>query len=206
MTAIRSPFEVAADIFDPQPRVDEGWRPWLLSMFPGYCTAPFAPHHEELWEWVWALRPGVRPEALVAIFPRGGAKSTSAELASVALAARRTRRYGLYICSTQDQADDHVGNVAGLLESKTVEDRYPDLAERMLGKYGNSRGWRVNRLRTASGFTLDAVGLDTAARGVKLDEDRPDFMVIDDIDGELDSALVTERKIKTLTRALLPAG
>ncbi len=186
--------------------LEEDWREWLTALFPAHCAAPFAPHHEQLWDWVWDIQPGVRPDSLVAVFPRGGAKSTSAEMACVALGARRRRRYGLYVCAVQDQADDHVQNVAGLLESSTVERFYPELAERMVGKYGNSRGWRVNRLRTSSGFTIDAVGLDTAARGVKLEEARPDFLILDDLDNELDSPQTTERKIKTLTRGLLPAG
>lgn len=182
------------------------WRPWLQTLFPGYVQHGFARRHEELWEWVWTLEAGVRPQPFVAIWPRGGGKSTSAELAVVAMGARRVRRYGLYVCDTQDQADDHVQNVAGLLESKQVELYYPALAQRAVGKYGNSRGWRRNRLRTASGLTVDAIGLDSAARGAKVDEHRPGFMILDDLDSELDSLATVERKVLTLTRKLLPAG
>ena len=127
-------------------------------------------------------------------------------MACVAVGARKRRRYGLYVSETQDQADDHVSNVAGMLESAEVTALYPDMADRLLSKYGTSKGWRRNRLRTASGFTLDAIGLDSAARGKKVDEDRPDFMVLDDLDGELDTIATTERKLTTLTRKLLPAG
>jgi len=132
--------------------------------------------------------------------------STSSELAVVVLAARRKRRYGIYVSETQDQADDHVANVAAMLESPTIELAYPDLGERLMGKFGTSKGWRRNRIRTKTGFTLDAMGLDSAARGVKLEDQRPDFMVFDDIDGELDTDERVEKKIKTITRKLLPAG
>lgn len=182
------------------------WRDWLQTLFPGYVQHGFAQRHEEFWAWVWVMQAGIRPAPFVAIWPRGGGKSTSAELAVVAIAARRLRRYGLYVCETQDQADDHVQNVAGLLESRQVELYYPRLAERAVGKYGSARGWRRNRLRTASGFTLDAIGLDSAARGAKIDEHRPGLMILDDLDGELDSTAISERKITTLTRKLLPAG
>lgn len=155
---------------------------------------------------MWSIRPGDRPNPFVAIWPRGAAKSTSAELAVVALGARRSRRYGLYVCETQDQADDHISNIASLLEADTVELFYPQLAARALGKYGNSKGWRRNRLRTASGLTVDAMGLDSAARGAKVDDDRPSFMVFDDIDGEQDTVATTAKKVKTLTRKLIPAG
>jgi hypothetical protein len=185
---------------------------WLLTLFPQYLAdaagrpIPFAQHHAAFWDWVWAIRRGGRPRPFVAVWPRGGAKSTSAELACVAVGAMATRRYGLYVCESQDQADDHVQNVAALLESPLVEVFYPDLAARLVGKYGNSKGWRRNRLRTLAGFTVDALGLDSAARGVKLESDRPDFLIFDDLDGGLDSQQTTARKIKTMTRKLLPAG
>ncbi|GEM_PF-2834526 len=186
--------------------LDADWRTWLTSLFPGYVQHGFAAHHVDLWEWVWSLVKGTRSAPFVAIWPRGGAKSTSAEMACAALAARKARRYVLYVCQTQDQSDDHVQNIAGMLESSNVERHYPELASRLVGKYGNSKGWRRNRLRTASGFTVDAIGLDSAARGAKLDEDRPDLMVFDDLDSELDSAVTTQKKILTLTRKLIPAG
>jgi hypothetical protein len=181
------------------------YEPWLRQHFPAYFTdalgAPlaFAPYHHALWQWVWALRPGVRPQPFIGVWPRGAGKSTTAEMACVAMGQFRLRRYGLYICATQDLADDHVGsNVSGLFETAGVE--------RLVGKYGQSRGWRRNRLRTADGFTVDALGLDVAARGVKLEENRPDFLIIDDIDQDNDTELLILKKIRSLTRKLLPAG
>lgn len=122
------------------------------------------------------------------------------------LAALRKRAYALYVCETQEQADDHVSNVASLLESSPFDALYPEAASRKLGKFGNAKGWRRNRIRTASGFTVDAIGLDTAARGVKLEGDRPDFIILDDIDGKLDTAATTAKKITTITHTLIPAG
>lgn len=107
---------------------------------------------------------------------------------------------------TQEQADDHVQNVAGMIESSAIEGLYADLATRDVNKFGSSKGWRRNRLRTSTGFTIDALGLDTAARGVKLEEMRPDFIIFDDIDSEADSREATEKKVKIITRKLIPAG
>lgn len=194
-------------------RVDEDqWEPWLTTLFrPYFCDVtgmliPFAPHHRQCWEWVWALQRGARPRPFIAIWPRGGGKSTTAELACVALGVKRSRTYGLYISATQDQADGHVANVASLLESEVLAQHYPSLAHRLLGKYGHSRGWRRNRLRTREGLTIDAVGLDTAVRGVKIDADRPDFLILDDLDQDTDSAVTVAKKITALTRKILPAG
>ena len=189
-----------------KPPPEDDWEAWLHALFPRYTTQSFGQHHREFWDWVWSIRVGVRPNPFIAIWPRGGAKSTSVELALAALAARGVRRYALYVGATQEQADDHVANVATLLESEAFSEAYPTTSIRMVGKYGNSRGWRRNRLRTASGFTLDALGLDTAARGVKLEEQRPDLEVIDDIDDSEDSPGSTDKKERSLTRKLFPAG
>lgn len=184
----------------------EPWHVWLAAVLPSMCPAPFGQHHEEFWDWVWSIEVGIRPDPFIGVWARGGAKSTSAEAACVALGARRRRFYGLYVCGTQDQADDHVGNVASLLEAKEVEFWYPAMADRLVGKFGNARGWRRNRIRTAQGFTVDALGLDTAARGVKLENARPDFLVFDDIDDTNDGPRVVTKKIDALTKKLLPAG
>lgn len=180
------------------------WRQWISLISPQ--RFPFGPHHEQFWNWVWTVKPDERPNPFIAIWPRGGAKSTSTELACVLLAARGARKYGLYICESQDQADDHVSNVASLLELESTARAFPDLAARAIGKYGNVKGWRRNRLMTQSGFILDAMGLDSAARGVKIENQRPDLLVFDDIDSENDTQAATEKKIKTMTTALLPAG
>ena len=179
------------------------WRPWLRKMFPEHCNYDFAPHHEEFWDWLWAIEPGVRPRPFVGIWARRGAKSSSVEMSMAALGGRGIRKYVLYVSATQDQADDHVATIGSMMTSQSL---YPELAERKLDKFGTVKGWRRNRLWTADGFVIDALGLEVAARGMKLDDQRPDCMVFDDIDSEEDNKAATEKKIRTLTRKLLPAG
>jgi hypothetical protein len=185
--------------------MDSGWEGWLTRLFPEHCSHAFGAHHSRFWEWVWGITPNKSSNPFIAIWPRGGAKSTSAELACAALGAREARAYVLYVSGTQDRADDHVGNVSGLLESEGIARHYPMLSSRRIGKFGSSRGWRRNRIRTASGFTVDAIGLDTAARGIKLEDRRPDLIILDDLDDALDGPAITARKINALTRTLLPA-
>lgn len=174
-------------------------------MFPRHVDT-FAPHHERAWEWVWGITAEGYHEPLVLIVARGGGKSTTAELATVAVGARGRRGYAWYVRETQDQADKSVENVGALLESGSIAEYYPVHAQRLVGKYGNARGWRRNRLRTAGGFTVDAMGLDSAARGVKVEERRPDFLILDDIDGKHDTDRTTTKKIEALTHTILPAG
>lgn len=184
----------------------EGWREWLETLFPVHVRWGFAPHHEEMWEWAYALDADSSPEPFVSILARGGAKSSSAELIVCNTGVRETRRYCVYIRETQEMADKSVGNVAALLESQAIATYYPKHAEKSVNKFGSSKGWRRNRLVTAGGFVVDALGLDTAARGIKFEEQRPDLIVLDDIDGKHDTLATTLRKISTITTSILPAG
>ena len=178
---------------------------WVAAVFPTATSAGFGSHHREFWEWAWSIRFGVPTNPFVAVWPRGGGKSSSAEMMVVAVAARYHARYVVYACETQDQADKHVDSIAALLDSPTAAAAFPDVAARAVNKYGHSRGWRRNRLVCASGFVLDGIGLDTAARGVKFEDRRPDGMILDDLDGTHDTTKATAKKIDTLTKALLPA-
>lgn len=177
--------------------VPDEWRGWLAERFPTYTTYPPAAHHVQAWDWLQALQRGTRPPPFVLILARGGAKSTTAELGTVYVAARKARRYGLYVSDTQVQSDKHVQTISGMMERARFE--------RELNKYGSSKGWRRNQIRTADGFKVDAIGLDTAARGFKIDEDRPDFIVLDDLDGKHDTPATTQKKIEALTMTILPA-
>jgi hypothetical protein len=182
------------------------WRGWLTTLFADYVSSGFAQRHVELWKWIWSIKPKVKPRPFVAIWPREGGKSTTAELAAVALGARKIRHYIWYVRETQDQADGSVTNIMDLLESAGIEKYHPELGQRQIGKFGAPRSWRRQQLRTASGFIVDAIGLDTAVRGSKVKEKRPDFIILDDIDGKHDTAKTTRKKIETITTSLLPAG
>lgn len=181
-----------------------GYEQWLRSLAPSFVRAPLAERHHAMLDWGWNAPSDAAPDPLIACFPRGGGKSTMAELLAVILGARGLRKYGLYVCGTQDQADEHVTNIGGLLESTSIASVYPDMAARATSKYGQSQGWRTSRLRTRSGWGIDALGLNSSARGKKSGADRPDFCIIDDIDDDLDSATTTKKKIQKLTRKILP--
>lgn len=182
------------------------WREWLRALFPSYTKAPPAPRHVLFWDWLWAITQESDPRPFVGIWPRGGAKSTSAELGTVALGVRGHRKYALYVRGTQDRADDSVQNIAKMLESAGVALYYPKHSDRAVGKFGDPKGWRRNRLRTAAGFTVDALGLDVAARGLKIDEDRPDLIVFDDVDARHDTPHMTDKKLITIKESVIPAG
>lgn len=182
------------------------WRAWIRALFPRHFDRPLGRRHEELWEWTWHLRRGVVPEVdLLAIWPRESGKSTTAEGAVCAVGTTGRRGYAIYVRETQDMADKSVANIGLMLEGDEVRRYYPRHARPAVGKHGNQRGWRRNRLWTAGGFIVDALGLDVAVRGIKVDDQRPDFAVLDDIDGKHDSPATTAKKKAIITSSVLPA-
>ncbi|HVT12986.1 MAG TPA: phage terminase large subunit [Fimbriimonadaceae bacterium] len=173
---------------------------WLLSHFPAIATHPFAERHRRLWAWFESLSPGgtVPPRPRVEVWPRGGAKSSTAELGCAYLSTRLTRRFVLYVSGTQAQADLHVQSIASHLEELGVD--------RAVSRYGTSKGWRRDQLRTVDGFYVAAYGLDGASRGIKIEQYRPDLIIFDDIDSQCDSSAMLKTKIDAITRAIIPTG
>lgn len=176
------------------------WRAWTAAHFPRHTDKPFAPRHVRFWEWLTTLERGVRPRPRVEVWPRGGGKSATIELACAYIGAQPdpVRHYVLYVSETQTQANKHVQAIAANLERVGVR--------RAVNEYGASKGWRHEEIRTANGFNVTAFGLDSGMRGVKLDEFRPDIIIFDDIDGRHDTVDTTRKKIDVITTTVLPAG
>ena len=173
------------------------YKTWLRTYAPHAMSSSLGTHHERAWEWAEAITPGVAPPALIECWFRGGGKSTTMEHIAARIAVKGSRRFLLYVCSTQEAADRHVSDIGHTMERCGIE--------RALNKYGFSKGWNASKLRTANGFNVLAFGLDTGARGVKLDHLRPDFIILDDIDELDDSVNRVDKKISTITQTILPA-
>lgn len=176
------------------------WRDWLASHFPAYTTAPMPDdgRHAGLWEWFEGLTPGVKPAARIELWARGGAKSSTAELGVTRTGHRKARTFALYVSGAQAQADKHVQSIAALFEHLGID--------RAVNKYNQSKGWTQQILRAANGFNVVSLGLDAGVRGVKLDQYRPDLIILDDVDNRHDSAAVVAKKIETITESILPTG
>jgi hypothetical protein len=179
---------------------------WVLAIYRSIFSRPFGPQHISLFDWAWSVKPGERSNPFVAIWSRGFGKSTTAETVAVMLGAREQRKYLLYVSETQELADSHLLAIRGMIESPILKAYYPTFAAPKISKEGHSRGWRHNRLYCGNGYVIDAIGLDTAKRGSRIMDARPDFMIFDDIDAKGDGPVITRKKIDTITTSLLPAG
>lgn len=193
-----SPVETTAALQAQLWGADLPWQEWLRKYFPHATRHPMGARHLRLWQWFEALTPGVKARAEPHIWPRGGGKSSTAELACVRLGVRLGRRFVLYVSRTQEKADPHVQAIGEHFETLGVG--------RLMGKYGHSKGWRRNQLRTENGFNVAAYGLDVGSRGIRLGEFRPDLIILDDIDERHDTPETTRKAIITITQSLLPAG
>lgn len=181
------------------------WQQWHDTVF-GAWEKPFAEYHKELWKWGWDTQTEKFPPAFVAIWGRGAGKSTNIERLVIALAALGVVKYCIYFSSTQEKANKHVTDIGKHLESKRMAILYPDLASRRIGKYGDADGWRRDRLSCASGFTIDAAGLYSDVRGSKEAGQRPDLIILDDIDEKEDSPDVVQKKIDAIGQSIIPLG
>ena len=179
---------------------------WLINLFPDTFSAGFGNHHLEYWRSVDKIESGVMSTSLFLILGRGGGKTSSAEATPVFLGAKDKRKFCLYVRGVQDRANESIQNIASLLESEMFAQYYPDMAKRKLGKYGNARGWNLRTVRCDNGFSAMGFGLDVAARGVKLENLRPDLIILDDIDSDQDTPKTIEKKTDLIRKAILPAG
>jgi len=181
------------------------WQERLQLIFPRYLWHELSEPHEEMWQWVDGITAHNSPRPFVAIWPRGRGKSTHAEIAAVDLGGRDKRTYCMYVCGTQDQADKHIATITNMMESTDVATVWPWMSEPKVGKNG-SRSWNRSIVTTANGFTVEAVGLNKAVRGQKIDWARPDLIIFDDIDERHDTDNTVKKKREIITTSILPAG
>src|SRR5882672_10261261 len=182
----------------PRTALEQRWREWLKTMLPNTFTRDFAPQHARFWEWLWEVERDVRPRPFVLCLPRHGGKSSNIEAGVMAVGARKLRDYGFYVSMTQPQADDHLTSIEPKLGADAVRAYYPDLSERHVGLHGSGTHWRRQRLWTKRGLIIDALGIDTAARGRKLGDQRPSLIIFDDIDDKDESAIARKKKMETM--------
>jgi hypothetical protein len=144
--------------------------------------------------------------AFLAVWFRGGGKSSNVEWACIAEGAILGDGYVLYACETEGQALDHVAAIRDRLESSEIAHYYPGLASPEVGLHGNQIGWSKDYLATASSWGIIPVGLDTGLRGGRKRDLRFTMIVLDDVDNEKDSPAVVEKKLRIISRSILPAG
>ena len=168
--------------------------------------SPFAPFHYEAWSW-WSSITEERPPAFVGCWFRGAGKSSTFAMMLALSALVGLRDYALWVGAREQAIVDKVSSVGALLAVPRVKRAFPAQTELYRDAMtGQKQDWRRGRVATASGFALDAVGMDQALRGALRLNRRPGLILADDIETSADSAYILARKFDQLSRSVVEAG
>jgi len=193
-------------------KVEADYRLWLHVLMPKHFRSAdehqFGPHHDQFFRWGWQIQRGKlpTPPACLWIVNRGGNKSTSAAGLAVALGALQRRKFGLVITRTETQGDTHIRRVGSMLLGSEVGKYYPDMARpqvREINKRNVQSAWNRTQLTTDAGWTLQSFSLQAAQRGVGLEEYRPDFLWLSDIDDERDGIGMVDTLLNAFAASVL---
>lgn len=193
---------------------EKGWREWLLTLFPFVFADDFSEDHARFWSHKWrTLLKLKQSEPVMAaelntliILGRGMGKSTMAEVSVLMRAALCGDAYCLYVCSTDDQAREHIANIKFLIEhpDSRLAGFYPALAEPQEKKTGGTDTWNKDTFITKSGAIFRAKGLNSSMRGLRVGTLRPNQIVLDDIDDIKDSVALAQSKLAVIRASILP--
>ena len=184
----------------------EPWETWSMRVFP-HLRADVAPwFHRDYAEHVWETTARYTPPPIAPVLFRGGAKSTLSRALALGLGLTGKRKFVLVVCATQDAANRAVTDMAGLI-TQNVVDLYPwaaspTVASTLLVKFGV----RQSVINVGGRLTVLGVGLIGGNRGLLIDNQRPDVMLLDDLDDTGDSSAVIRRKRAYLLESVIPAA
>lgn len=194
---------------------DRGHRPWLDAIFPDLFDAPFIQEHTDFWDWGWKFliclrdRKPLPPEAnaFLDLLSRNLGKSMHCEVFMTAAVCVVGYGIFLYVCGSQDLANEHLENIEGLLTSEEVKQYYPEHSRpKKSAITGANRAWSQKKLATEGGAIIWAIGLNVGVRGIRRGKDRVRGFVLDDVDDYNDSPQVSLNKANQLGSSILPTS
>lgn len=214
--------------FKAQQLESQGWKVWLTTLFPFAFEEEFSDDHCAYWDLRWSVLFRIReqkkylaqglpiPEqylildkelAVLLILGRGMAKSSTLEASAVMRGALLNGGYCLYASEAQDQANEHLGNCRILIDhpdSRLLE-FYPGMAINENARIdGRKTQDRQDIFITICGWIGRAKGLNSSLRGLRIGNQRPDDIKLDDIDAVNDSIAVSLNKITQITSSIIP--
>lgn len=183
-----------------------GPMPWARYFLPHLVEGDYSPLHDDLNEWHRAQRestPGAQ-DAYGA--PRGHGKSTAGvEVAAVWHAAECVRRFTVIVSDTYDQAVQRLATIITEVEENTrLQAAYPQLRPKIDGK-GQLVRWRDDDIEFACGCRIMAAGAGKSLRGARKGNQRPDLLLLDDLEDETSVATpgALEKRLRWLLRVAL---
>ena len=174
---------------------------WGLEYLPHHLSKPCSRLHETLATEYDRLRQE-RGQKLLIVAPRGAAKTTFSIVNILKAICESTERY-IFVVS------DTVGQAASILDVIKTELAYN---ERLRINYPIAckpgAVWNRDRIETASGVCVEALGTGQKVRGKKHKQYRPSLIVLDDPSNDEDcrSATTRQNQLEWFDRALSSCG
>ncbi|QKV74546.1 hypothetical protein [Amycolatopsis sp. Hca4] len=153
-----------------------------------------------------AFAPGDLRDAIIA--PRGLGKSTWWFLIfPMWMAAHGHRKFVAAFANSDTQATDHLGSFKRELENNALlRSDFPQLCTPARRPSGTTVSDSQHMYVAASGFVFTARGIDSQVLGLKIENRRPDHIILDDVEGTEGnySPAQKESRLKTITSGILP--
>lgn len=150
--------------------------------------------HKELKEILYSKNPWVALKAF-----RGAAKSTITEEVIIICALFEDFRYALILGNSYDRACERLAAIKNEFETNDA----------IMELFGEQSGgtWAADQIVIANGCKIQAFGARQSLRGAKHNDQRPDFLFVDDLEDEENVATEdARRKLKRwFNGAVLPA-
>ena len=144
----------------------------------------------------------------VYVAPRGTGKSTWFFLLLLLWAAAfRHKRFVAAFASTATQAQNHLATFRHELETNgLLREDFPGLCSPATRTNGASLADRQEMFIARCGFVFTARGIDSTTLGLKVEERRPDLLILDDIEpGEETYSLAQkDKRLGAITDSILP--
>jgi hypothetical protein len=123
-------------------------------------------------------------------------------------AANGYKKFAVAFAHSSGQAEGHLSTLKHELDTNTLlRNDYPDLvaAKRRPGS-GVTLADRQGLLHTAGDFVFAAKGADTQVLGMKVGSQRPDLLILDDVEPDESnySDFQAEKRLSTVTDAIFP--
>lgn len=151
----------------------------------GFFCREYFPHHvkdcpSKFHQWIFGSAPNWRPgQRLVIAAPRGNAKTTIlARLYPLWRMIRGDVRFVVVVQDTADGANQSVEVVkVELEENPRLGQDFPELA-------GQGRTWKVGEIVTRNSIKVRAFGSGMRIRGANFMSQRPDLIILDDLEND----------------------
>jgi phage terminase large subunit-like protein len=142
------------------------------------------------------------------IAPRECGKSTWVfKLLPLWAAAHKHRHFIAAFADSATQAREHLSSFRMELENnRKLRADYPELCEPMRRQSGNVLSDSQDDYIASSGFVFKARGIDSAILGMKIGDDRPDLLILDDLEKGESTYSVEQaaKRLETMRSSVLP--